>query len=566
MVSTTPRTAAAPGTTGIFLNQVGYTPGRAKVASVRDANVADLAFRVRSVRTRSVVFKGVMERAARDAASGDQISPAVFTAASTPGEYVLEAGDRASDPFVIREDAYGEALRLTMRAFFGQRCGCKVNLGNGYKHGRCHKQAEFHASAGRSGKVRNRGGWHDAGDYGRYVVNSGITTGTLLWAWEMFPGSLRSLYLKIPESGGQLPDLLAEVRWNLRWMMSLQDADGGVWQKQTSERFCAFIMPEKDHLPSYVIGTGSAPYKSTAATADLAAVGAIAARCYAPFDPAFSQECKEAASRAWTWAMAHPDVTFRNPSGVTTGEYGDRTVSDELLWASAEMWRTTGEAKYERHFLSAVAPSLSDLKIGAPGWNSVSPMAHWTYVMAERAGSADVKDRIRAATRDSAKLLMEQSTANGYGNTLGIGEFQWGSNSVAANQSLLLLIADRFQPEEPMFEVAMNNLDYLLGRNCHGVSWVTHLGTRPFLHPHHRPSAADRIAEPWPGLLSGGPNAHPGDPVARTLPTAPPMRMWIDDERAYSMNEVAINWNAPLVFLLAAANEPRPAQSTGRGR
>jgi endoglucanase len=118
---------------------------------------------------------------------------------------------------------------------------------------------------------------------------------------------------------------------------------------------------------------------------------------------------------------------------------------------------------------------------------------------------------------------------------------------------LLLLIADRIQPTPRFREAALGNLHYLLGRNCFGVSWVTGVGTNPFQHPHHRPSAADGIDAPWPGLLSGGPNAHPADTIARTVPKQPPMRMWIDDQRAYSMNEIAINWNAPLVFLLAAA-------------
>jgi endoglucanase len=139
--------------------------------------------------------------------------------------------------------------------------------------------------------------------------------------------------------------------------------------------------------------------------------------------------------------------------------------------------------------------------------------------------------------------------------------YNWGSNSVAANQSLLLLIADRIAPNPEYVETAMSNLHYLLGRNCLGVSWVTQLGTRPFLHPHHRPSAADNQDKPWPGLLSGGPNATPGDAIAKAMPRLPPMRMWVDDQRAYSLNEVAINWNAPLVFLLAAVNVP-PDQPT----
>ena len=182
-------------------------------------------------------------------------------------------------------------------------------------------------------------------------------------------------------------------------------------------------------------------------------------------------------------------------------------------------------------------------------------MGCWAYALSDRAQSKPVQEQIRQSTQTAAKLLIDRSRANGYGNTLAIENYGWGSNSEAGNQSLLLLMANHSQADPEMTSAAFGNLHYLLGRNCLGVSWVTQLGIRPFQHPHHRPSAADGIAAPWPGLLSGGPNRHPGDAAARKLPKMPPMRMWIDDQGAYSMNEIAINWNAPLVFLLAAANE-----------
>ena len=145
------------------------------------------------------------------------------------------------------------------------------------------------------------------------MVNSGITTGTLLWAWELYGASLRDFALQIPESGGKVPDFLAEIQWNLQWMLSLQDSDGGVWQKQSRDDFCSFIMPQDELGPNYVIGTGSAPYKSTCATADLAAVMAIAARCYSSYAPEFSQQCLKAARAAWNWCQNNPDVFSRIP-------------------------------------------------------------------------------------------------------------------------------------------------------------------------------------------------------------------------------------------------------------
>ena len=536
-----------------FVNQLGYLPESSKIASIQLGEGDDRSFQIVSEHRGKAAFQGTLSTAKLDDASGDRVALADFSGLTQPGVYRIAVGTQRSEPFAIDRHVYGEALRLTMRGFYGQRCGCAVDLGGGYRHPACHLAGAYHSSSGRQGTLANSGGWHDAGDYGRYIVNSGLSTGTLLWAWELYPQALQKLPLAIPESGGKIPDFLAEVRWNLNWMLSLQDDDGGVWHKQTSERFCAFIMPQNDALTSYVIGTGSAPYKSTCATADMAAVMAIAARCYSRYDSAFAQRCLAAARRAWTWAIAHPDVTFTNPPGITTGGYDDNKCSDEILWASAELWRTTGESGYEQAFLSGMnALPLTSLQ--APSWADVGAMAYWTYSLAERKGSPETKSRIVDQTQRAAQELLTRRASSGYGNTLALTDYNWGSNSVAGNQSLLLLLANHFKSDPQTLEGALGNLHYLLGRNCWGVSWVTQVGTNPFQHPHHRPSVADGIAAPWPGLLSGGPNARPADAVARTVPKQPPMRMWIDNDQAYSMNEIAINWNAPLVFLLAAAN------------
>ena len=558
--------AGSPTLQRAAFNQVGFLPGGEKVATVPAQDGADGSFQLvpeigaghlstsASGHGAQPVFHGTIGAPALDAASGDRVALADFSAWTTPGTYRLLAQGRRSEPFSVGGEVYRDALRLSTRAFYGQRCGCAVDLGGGYRHAPCHLAGAYHRTSGRQGAVANHGGWHDAGDYGRYVVNCGITCGTLLWAWEIYPQILRGLHLEIPESGGKLPDYLAEVKWNLEWMLSLQDSDGGVWHKQTSEQFCAFILPEQDTLISYIIGTGKSPYKSTIATADLAAVAAIAARCYGEYDAAFAARCLAAAKRGWSWAAANPNIPFTNPPGVTTGGYDDRHCNDAILWASAELWRTTGDPKYEQGFLGGIAALPPESSIQAPSWPNVAPMAYWTYLLAGRKASGELKGRILKQTAAAAHMLIDRRASSGYGNTLAPTDYIWGSNSVAANQSLLLLIADRFEPNPRAVQAALGNLHYLLGRNCFGVSWVTQVGTNPFQHPHHRPSAADDIAAPWPGLLSGGPNARPGDQIARTLPNLPPMRMWLDDQSAYSLNEVAINWNAPLVFLLAAAN------------
>jgi endoglucanase len=540
---------ASAGDSKICLNQLGFLPDGLKVATIGGRAHS---FLIRSMKDHSVAFRSTLRPPNLDHASGDTVTLADFSALRAPGEYRLELESGvSSDLFPIRQDAYDHALLLAMRSFYGQRCGHDVDLGEGYAHPKCHLEAAFHPSSGKTGPCHIYGGWHDAGDYGRYIINSGITVATMLSAWEIYGASLRDLTLQIPESGGKVPDFLAEIQWNLQWMLALQDSDGGVWQKQSRDDFCSFIMPQDEAGPNYVIGTDSAPYKGTCATAGLAAVMAIAARCYSCYAPAFSQQCLQASRAAWNWCQKHPNLLFKNPAGIRTAEYGDGDCHDELLWATAELWRTTGDEGYQRAFIGLLVQPLSGIIIDVPSATQVSSLGYWSYALAARKGSEAAIAAIQQATLKTAREFAHQSSVSGYGNSLALEDYVGASNFVTANHALLLLIANQFESDSAHINCALNNLHYLLGRNCFGISWLTQAGARPYQHPHHRPSAADHIVAPWPGLLSGGPNANPADPMTKALGQKAPMRMYIDDERAYSSNEPAINGNAALVFVLA---------------
>jgi endoglucanase len=548
--------AAESKSVQIMVDQVGYLPDSAKIAMV---TASAKTFEVKRVSDNGIVFKGELAPAIQDIDTGDSVQLADFSKLKESGIYYLEvSGVGKSWTFSIRPDVFSRTYYLAMRAFYGQRCGTAVDLGSevpGYTHPACHLKGEFHASSGKQGERDNVGGWHDAGDYGRYVVNSGISTGTVLWAWEVFGPKLKNIKLNISESGNGTPDILNEARWNLEWMLKMQDEDGGVRHKQTSEHFSGFVMPEDDQLPSEVVGTGQQPYKSTCATADLAAVAAIAARVYSPFDPKFAAQNLEAARKAWLWTEKFSKVTFRNPPGISTGEYGDASCSDERLWAAAELWRTTHDKIYNEYFVNQYPDFRLTLDVPAPeGWREVAPMALWTYALGAVNGSdASFIAEIRERTAQASRTIVESTRKNAYRVSLRAKDYVWGSNGVAANYGIELLVANIMVPDPTFMEAALDNLHYLLGRNPFSLSWVTQVGDNPYRHPHHRPSGADKNAEPWPGLLSGGPNAGRQDDVLKKLPAGlPPAKVYADDQGSYASNEIAINWQASLVFLLAA--------------
>jgi endoglucanase len=539
----------------IRVDQVGYLTDAPKAALVAGTQPAR-EFVLKREADGKIVYRHALGEAQTGALSGDRVQAADFSAVKEPGRYYVEApGVGRSYTFEIGPNVYERAYYLAMRAFYGQRCGTAVDLAPDfpqYKYSICHREGAWHASSGREGKRESAKGWHDAGDYGRYIVNSGITTGTLLWTWELFGKRVAPISLKIPESGNGTPDILNEIRWNLEWMLTMQDADGGVWHKQTSERFPDFIAPEADTTVSYVFGTGEAPYKSSCATADFAAVMAIAGRVYRPFDSAFARRASEAAAHAWTWLEAHPNVTFRNPKGVVTGAYGDKDCSDERLWAAAELWRTQGGKQYQAYFLENYARYLET--IPPPSWDVVAPLALWSYALAPAEGAnGEARDRVRKASLRAADETARRTAASPYHIAMKSDDYVWGSNGVAANYALQLVVANRIDPQRRYADAALDNLHYLLGRNTFSVSWVTWVGSNWYKHPHHRPSGADGIAEPWPGMLSGGPNSGRHDPILRKLPAdLPPMKVWADEQASFASNEIAINWNAPLVFVLAS--------------
>lgn len=555
-----PLAFAQTATTSIKVDQVGYLPDAPKIALLSASGSNPQNFLIKRTKDNSVAFQGKLSSAVHDPNSGDDVQAADFSGLREPGRYYVDVPSIGrSWNFEIGPNIYSRAYKMAMLGFYGQRCGTAVDLGPefpGYKHPACHLKGEFHPSSGKSGERDNVGGWHDAGDYGRYVVNSGISTGSLLWAWELYGSKLKNIKLNIPESGNGTPDILNEARWNLEWMLKMQDNDGGVWQKQTSTHFSGFVMPEDDKLSSQVIGTGAEPYKSTCATADLAAVAAIAARVYKPYDWKFASRNLDTARKAWDWTEKNPNVTFKNPPGISTGEYGDSDCRDERIWAAAELWRTSGDAAYSDFFLKNYADFQPKLDApAAEGWREVAPMGLWSYALANRKGSdASAIAAIRKSSIDVAKRIAQRTEADPYRVSLVAKDYIWGSNGVAASYGLQLLVANAFSPDPAFVNAAEDNLHYLLGRNTFSLSWVTQLGEHPYRHPHHRPSGANKNEEPWPGLLSGGPNAGRQDAVLAALPKdLPPAKVYADDQGSYASNEIAINWQAALVFLLAGS-------------
>jgi len=554
--------AAGAGSAEIKVNAVGFLPQSHKLAVIPQAVSAN-RFEVVDADGK-VVLDGALGAASRWAPSGETVRVADFSALTQTGAYRVRVGSLVSDPFTVAQDGYRALGDAALKAFYFNRSAIALTpqFAGPWARPAGHPDDKVLVHASAASKARPQGtviaspkGWYDAGDYNKYVVNSGISTYTLLAALEHFPDVFKR-DIGIPESGNGVPDILDEALWNLDWLLTMQDpADGGVYHKLTNLRFDGIVMPHAaSTTPRYVVA------KSTAAALDFAATMATASRVLAPYDakwPGLSQRMLAAAQAAWRWAEAHPNVVFKNPKDVVTGEYGDAQLADEFAWAAAELFIATGQNNYAQAFMRR------DAALSTPGWDNVAALG-WMSLAHHRNRLKPGIDRALIERRiDVLASQLAKHAEGGYRVPLASKDIVWGSNAVILNQGMMLLQAYRINGTPAYLQAAQSSLDYVLGRNATGYTFVTGFGARPVMHPHHRPSMADGVAAPVPGWLAGGPN--PGQQDAKDCPPYPsklPALSYLDHACSYAANEVAINWNAPLVYVTAALSALTPHAMT----
>lgn len=523
--------------TGIRVNTIGYLPGEVKRATVVGATAAQ--FTLVDVTSGEVAFTGALGEARHHADSQEEVRTADFTEHREAGEYALRVeGLPDSAPFRIAPGVYNKSLRLIMAGFYGQRCGVPVKLehdGITYEKKACHLKDGYldHYDPTRAGERKDgTGGWHDAGDYGKYVVNAAFATGIMLKAWEHYGEALARLELPIPEADGPLPDYLAEVKFNLDWLLKMQFPDGRVSHKLTRTSFSPMVMPSADEEKRYYVSWG------TEATAGLAAVTAQAARVFETFDAEYAARNREVAEQAMgalreRWQEVSPDQSAFRTGGYLKPARSDRT------WALVEMWETTGDER-TRGWVERFLTGDNYLVDVDWDWGEGKNLGIYTYLQSARERSPAVVEGLEEDLVAAADRIVRTHDRHGYGR--GLRSYYWGANGGVARTFLNLLMAERLTGERRYHEVAIDQLAYLYGRNPYARSFVTGDGHHPPMFPHHRPSVADGIVAPWPGHLVGGANPTELD--------------WHDETEDPRTNENAINWDASLVYALAAVYDP----------
>ncbi|WP_407317346.1 glycoside hydrolase family 9 protein [Isoptericola halotolerans] len=416
------------------------------------------------------------------------------------------------------------------------------------------------------------GGWYDAGDHGKYVVNSGITVYQLLSAYErslhagvVNDGALGDSTLVVPERGNGVPDVLDEVRWNLDWMLQMQVADGVSMTIDGEEVDAGGLVHHKVHDVAWT-GLNTLPHEdpmpryvhrpSTAATLNLAAAAAQGARLYAEHDEAYADELLAAARRAWDAAAAHPEILAPNTNDLDPnpggGPYDDDELGDEWYWAAAQLFLTTGEDEFADVVLeSAYHVGGAEEDIWSPtgfdwGRTAVAGRLDLATVPNHLPGRGDVIDSVV----EGADRYVAIQQGQPFGHPYGPDSYDWGSTHQVVNNAVVVATAFDLTGEDVYRDAALESIDYVLGRNAINNSYVTAYGTHFSQHMHSRwYASADRLP-PFPdGKVAGGPNSGIQDPVAQAnLQGCAPQACYIDDADSWSTNETTINWNAALAW------------------
>ncbi|MFA5675173.1 MAG: glycoside hydrolase family 9 protein [Christensenellales bacterium] len=530
----------------ININQLGYKADAVKIAVFRGDRLGS-GFEIVD-QNGATVFEGELKGPIESTASDEINYLGDFSSFKTLGTYYIKSGAAVeSYPFEISDSVYDDAFASVFKMLYLQRCGCALDesIAGKFTHEACHMQ--YAVIYGTDITKEVTGGWHDAGDYGRYVVPGAKAAADLLFTFEDFKELLSGQYgdsFGIPESGNGIPDILDEARYELEWMHKMQDdVSGGVYHKVTGLSFPGEVTPTEETEQMYI-----API-STPATGSFAAVMAMSYLTYKPYDAEFAEKCLEAAKKAWTYLQNNLDSGFKNPDDILTGEYPDKLDKDERYWAAAALFKATGERHYIEEFERIL--DLYVYVLDGYGWDNVGGYGNKIYLSLDE-GSAKTESvqKIKDAIERKAEGYLKLSKEDGYGSSLGM-TYPWGSNMTVCDNARYLLFAGELLGREDFKQAAERHFHYVFGVNPMSLCYVTGLGASSPKNTHHRPSMVAQ--ESMPGMLAGGPNSRLEDPFAKAvLIDMPPAKCYADNSQSYSCNEVTVYWNSPLIYLMAS--------------
>jgi endoglucanase len=539
----------------VRVNQLGYMPAGPKRATLVSEFPEPINFDVLDEHGRTAYSGQSRPWPVRpEPTSGLDTHLLEFSDLTTAGSFLIRAGDATSHRFVIDSGLYTGLARDALRFFYLQRSGCAIEETRAPGYSRPAGHAGFAPNTGdtavpawqgpaagslypgwvEAGRFDVSGGWYDAGDHGKYVTSGALP------AWQLL--ATAELVRRHPAPAGLDAALLEEVRWQLDWLLRMQVPSGHAYAGLAFHRVHGTVWEPSAMLPHLDPSRRVLHRPSTAAGLHLAAAAAQGSRILASEDPEYAGRLLAAAEVAYAAAGHHPRLVAPDDHGAFGGgPYADDDLDDDFYWAAAELWLATGNPAYRAametspYHTQALTPDGFDFdRVAAP--------AHLDL------GSRDL---VTAAARRLVDYQRLQPWGQPYAPD---GPWAWGSNGRILNNLVILGRAYEMTGEAGFLTSARAGMDYLLGRNALGQSYITGYGTDFSRHQHTRHFAydLDRAFPPPPlGALAGGPTnqAYPDFPDDPRLPDLPPQCAYFDVPTSETTNDVCIRWNAPLVWV-----------------
>jgi endoglucanase len=556
----------------VRVNQVGYLPNGPKSATLVTETTDPLDWQLKTA-AGQVVATGKSTPRGLDAASGQNVQTIDFSSYTTVGTgYTLVADGETSYPFDLG-NVYEQLRSDSLQFFYIQRSGIAIDgalVGDAYARPAGHLgvapnqgDTDVPCQPGICDyRLDVRGGWYDAGDHGKYVVNGGIATAQLLSTFERTKtaasagggAALGDGTLRVPERGNGVPDVLDEARWELEFLLRMQvpagKANAGMVHHKIHDQAWTGIplQPQDDPQPRQLHPV------STAATLNLAATAAQGARLFAGYDKAFATSSLAAARTAYDAAKANPAVYADPNDGTGGGTYADSDVSDEFYWAAAELYLTTGEAKYLADVKASKHHTADIFQPGGFGWAGVAALGRLDLATVPSGLPAPELAKIRASVVAAADEYLAVTEAEAYGLPMPgtPGNYFWGGNGNIINNVVVMATAFDLTSDAKYRAGALRGMDYIFGRNALNQSYVTGWGEKYSQNQHSRIFANQSdssLPHPPAGSIAGGANASLDDPFAKKLLAGcAPQFCYVDDIESYATNEVAINWNSALTW------------------
>jgi endoglucanase len=542
------------GRPAIRVNQLGYLPtGPKRAVSATDAR-EPAEFVVRASDGTVVTGGKTRPWAVRpEPTSGLPTHVLDFSSLRTPGHgFVVEAGGARSHPFAIADGLYRPLVHDALAFFYLQRSGTAIDEARAPGYGRpaghlgdVEARAWTGADAERlypgwacPGRFDVSGGWYDAGDHGKYVTSGAMPVWQLLATVE--------LLRRRGEAAGMEARLLEECRWQLDWLLRMQVPEGHMHAGLAFHRVHGTEWAPVPCWPHEDPTTRVLHRPSTAAALHLAAAAAAGARVFAD-DRGYAEKLLDAARVAYRAAGAEPLLLAPDDHGAFGGgPYADDDLADDWAWAAAELWLATRDAAYA----DAVTLRPDAVDLDGFDWNRMAAAAALDLALH---GDAEAT----ACVIDAAERLVRLQDRQPWGQPYAPeGGWDWGSNGRILSSLVVIAVAHELTGRSEHLSAAARGMDYLLGCNALGQSYITGYGTdftrrqrtRHFAH------ALDPSFPPPPrGALAGGPTSkdHPGFPSDPRLSDLPPQCRYLDEPTSETTNDVCIRWNAPLVWMAA---------------